>query len=415
MKPRTVELAVLFTVAALSATVWLARYSPWVDRPLHLPNPVVSRLNEMQQGGARREGVTSDAAAQGVRNPDPAVEARPPFAVEWPLPKAVAAERSFEFGRMRLGEKQSHRFRIENKGQTPLVIAKGPTECKCTISSLSAREVPPGGGVDVEVSWAPLEPDSTFEKSAIIWTNDPKLPEIRFRVAGRVGRSVAVSPTAWHAGTVAADHDGKAVGIIVSEIEPEFKILSVEPGDPNVKVSYKPMAASALARVGMLSGYEFTSVVGNGIPIGNFRSRLKVLTSFEPKTPLEVDLTAVRPGPIRLFSAVNSHWDPEKALLNLGRFRHEVGFKTTLSACVYDMRGEFRVRDVKSTDSFVTVSLEPNQARKAGEQQLVRFLFEVLPGSPPVNYFTQKPAHVTVLTNHPMLEKIDFDLQFVSM
>jgi hypothetical protein len=80
------------------------------------------------------------------------------------------------------------------------------------------------------------------------------------------------------------------------------------------------------------------------------------------------------------------------------------------------MRGEFRILGVKSTDSFVKVSLEPNRADGSQpDKQLVRFLFEVLPNSPPVNYFTQKPAHVTVRTNHPMLKTIDFDLQFVSM
>ena len=38
-------------------------------------------------------------------------------------------------------------------------------------------------------------------------------------------------------------------------------------------------------------------------------------------------------------------------------------------------------------------------------------MFEVPPGSPPVNYFTQKPVHVTVETNHPVVQDLDFDLR----
>jgi hypothetical protein len=415
MSPRTFRLAIVIAVAGITAVVWSARYAPWVSRRQPLPNPLTGREQAMKEGAARWEGTTSDAAQSGAKSVDPEVELRPAVANQGSIPMASVNEQKFDFGRMQIGDRKSHHFRIDNKGNGPLVIAKGPTECKCTISRLSGHEIPPGGFADVEIAWAPLEADPTFEKSAIIWTNDPKHSEIRFRIAGRVGRSVVASPTSWHAGTVTQDQEGKATGIVVSETSREFKILSVTPPDPNVKVSYRPMSASALTRVGMPAGYEFTAVVGNGIPIGSFRSHLKILTSLDPKTPIDVELTAVRPGPIRILSAANARWDPGKALLNLGRFRHETGFKAGLTAFVYDMPGPFRVVSASSSDSFVKVSVESNPGGGATGAQGVRFVFEVAPGSPPVNHFTQRPAHVTVLTNHPTLKKLDFDLQFVSM
>jgi hypothetical protein len=414
MRPRTLVFGIVSAVVGLSATVWLSRYGPWANQRPSAPHYLVSRLQEMKDGAARQAGA-SHAARDGASRRDPSVDERPAVADQEPLPRAVASDRVFEFGRMAIGERKTHRFRLKNEGPGSLTVARGPAECKCTISAVSVREIPPGGFADVELTWAPLEADPAFEKSAIIWTNDPKLSEIHFRIAGKVGRSLAVSPTTWHAGTVAEDHDGKAVGTIVSEIGKSFKILSVEPHDPNIKVSYKAMSEGALKRVGMLSGYEFTTTISNRIPIGSFRSRLSILTTLEPKTPVEVDLTAVRPGPIRILSAGNAHWDPEKMLLNLGRFRHEIGIKTVLPACIYDMRGQLRMLGVSSSDSFVKLSLEPSPGSGTDAPQYVRFVFEVLPGSPPVNYFTQKPVHVTVQTNHPTLKKIDFDLQFVSM
>jgi hypothetical protein len=405
-------------IAAIAASVWLARYAPWLEHPPSAIHPLVSRVRAMEEGAARRAG-KSEAFEGRVKNVDAAVDVRPVVAEKGPFPKAMAAERGYEFGHMGPAETKKHRFRIENKGPAPLVIAKGPTECKCTISRLTAREVPPGGFAEIEVAWTPLEADSTFEKSAVIWTNDPKLPEIRLRIAGKVGRALAVSPTAWHAGIVAEDHDGKAQGILVSEVDRDFKILSVEPADRNVRVSYKPMTPGALKRVGMLGGYEFTASVGKGIPLGNFRSRLKILTTLEPKTPIDVELTAVRPGPIRFLSAIpvvgRARWNSEKSVLNLGRFRHEVGSKTELPALVYDMKDTFQLLSVKSSDSFVRVSVAPNPTVGKGEQQGIRFVFEVPPGSPSVNYFTQKPAHVTVATNHPILKHLDFDVEFVSL
>jgi hypothetical protein len=267
---------------------------------------------------------------------------------------------------------------------------------------------------EVEVTWTPREADPRFEKSAIIWTNDPQLPEIQFRVVGSVGRMVTVSPAEWHAGTVAEDHDGKATGIVGSAQHPDFKIASIDQADPNVTVTYKPMSASALKRSGLVGGYEFTATVGKKIAIGQFRSRVRIATSLE-KTPVDVELTAVRQGPIRFLMAENARWNSGKSLLNLGRFRHEVGVKTALSAYVYDMKEKFQVLGAKSTDNFVKVSVEPSPESGTGEQQGIRFVFEVPPGSPPVNYFTQQPVRVTVQTNHPVLKTIDFDLQFVSL
>ncbi|HEV8001444.1 MAG TPA: DUF1573 domain-containing protein [Planctomycetaceae bacterium] len=419
MQTHKLAFGMVVAIVCVSAAVWAARFAPWVDRAVAAPNPLVSRLREMKEGAARRKGEKPEAGEQGAGNLDPTVDARPPVLVQGPFPKATAGEQVYQFGHTGIGDRQTHRFRIENKGQAPLLIAKGPTECKCTISNLAANEVPPGGFTEVEIAWAPLEADPTFEKSAIIWTNDPKMSEIRFRIAGKVGRGLAVSPVAWHAGIVAEDQDAKAVGIVVSEVEAGFKILSVKSTDDNIKVSYKPMTPGALEHIGMLAGYEFTTTVGKGIPIGNFRSRLEILTSLEPKTPLVVDLTAVRPGPIRFLSAVpivgHVLWNAEKSRLNLGRFRHEVGSKTALTALISDMKGKFQMLGSKSSDSFVKVSVEPNPATGSGESQGIRFVFEVPPGSPPVNYFTNKPVHVTVQTNHPKLKNLDFDLEFVSL
>jgi hypothetical protein len=81
------------------------------------------------------------------------------------------------------------------------------------------------------------------------------------------------------------------------------------------------------------------------------------------------------------------------------------------------MKDKFRLVDVKSSDRFVKVSLEPLQeAAKREEQgpQQVRFIFEVPPGSPPGDFLTGKPIRVSVQTNHPQLHDIDFDLTFVS-
>lgn len=422
MRPLGVMFGIVVATSVLSTTVWLARYTPWVKQRPVAEDPLIIRLREMKEGADRQAGLKSETADAAARRSDPAIETRPAMADKPPFPKAVIGDRVFEFGRMGINEEKKHAFRVENKGQAPLVIAKGPTECKCTISNVSNHEVAPGGFADVEIDWTPREPDPVFEKTAIIWTNDPALPEIHFGVSGKVVPPLGVSPRAWNAGNVTEDQDGNALGTVTSEIIRDFKIVSVEPLDPNIKVKYRPMSSRDLARAKIRAGYEFTVTVGKNIRLGRFRSRLKILTSLPEKNAVDVEVTALRSGPIRFLPAVpivgTAYWNAEKLLLNMGRFQHETGTKTALPALVYAMKNKFQVLGVKSSDSFVKVSVEPNPETGKQEpersQQRVRFIFEVPPGSPPVNYLTKKPVHVTVRTNHPIFRDIDFDLSFVS-
>ncbi len=101
------------------------------------------------------------------------VQKRPPIADKPPYPKARTGERVYEFGSMGVNEEKKHKFHIDNRGQAPLLIAKGPTNCKCTISNISQSTVAPGGSAEIEMSWTPRETTTTFAKTATIWTNDP--------------------------------------------------------------------------------------------------------------------------------------------------------------------------------------------------------------------------------------------------
>jgi hypothetical protein len=422
MRPVMIGAGFLFTVAGLSAAIWSARYAPWARPQPRVENPIVFRLREMREGADRQAGHKPETTCDAAGRTDPAVEPRPPVAEDPPFPKAVVAERVFDFGRMGTDEQRKHRFRIENRGEAPLVIAKGPTECKCTLSNLASHQVAPGASTEIEVEWTPRAPDRLFDKTAIIWTNDPASPEIHLEVAGKVVPTLEVAPRTWNAGAVTDDQDGTARGTVVSETAGDFQIVAIEPPDPNIKVSFQAMAPRELARRHLRAGYEFLVTVGKNIRLGHFRSRLRIATSLPDKQSVDVEVTGQRSGPIRFLPAVAlvgaARWNADKLLLNMGRFDHVTGAKTALPALVYSMKDNFRVLGVKSSDNFVKVSLEPivgDQKRaKEFDQQQVRFIFEVPPGSPPVNCLTGKPVHVTVTTNHPRLRDLDFDLSFVS-
>jgi hypothetical protein len=420
MRPVRIAVGTLIALVGISTTIWSARHVTWTTRQTPAETGAARHWREMKEGADRFAGrIPDDNASQPA---DPGVERRPAVTESAPIPKAaLVGDRVFDFGRMGTNEARKHVFRIENKGPGPLVLAKGPTECKCTISQLSNHRVAPGQSADIEVNWTPRDPDPTFDKTSIVWTNDPALPEIHFEVVGKVAPPFNVAPRVWDAGTVTEDEAGKAIGYVSSELDKTLKIVSIESVDSNVKVEYRPMSAKDLERWKLQAGYLVTATVGKKMPLGRYRKRLKVRTSLSGKDPVEVEITALRHGPVRFLSAVpivgSAYWNAEKLLLNMGRFAHETGTKTALPALVYSMKDKFELIDFKSTDRFVKVSVEPVEEasnRKEQEPQQVRFIFEVPPGSPPGDFLTGKPIRVSVQTNHPQLRDIDFDLKFVS-
>ena len=163
MRPLGVVLAVVIGVNALAGTIWLGRYSP-------LAEPHTRKKMAWEEGTAEAQMVLAklrlrEAAKEKEEKEKEAkklTEKRPPVADKPPYPKARTGERVYEFGSMGVDEEKKHTFHVENRGQVPLLIAKGPTNCKCTISNISQSTIPPGGSAEVEMSWTPREVTPTF-------------------------------------------------------------------------------------------------------------------------------------------------------------------------------------------------------------------------------------------------------------
>jgi uncharacterized protein DUF1573 len=419
MRPLGVVLSVVVGVSALTGTIWLARYSPLAE-PHDPPKFAWSEGTAEAQRDAIAKKVEEEAKKAETtkkeleKNTDP----RPQIADKPPYPKAKTGERVYEFGSMGVDEERRHKFHIDNRGEGPLALAKGPTNCKCTISNISNKAVPPGGSAEVEMSWTPKETTNTFAKTATIWTNDPDLPEIQFKIFGKVVRQFIVQPERnWHAGHVTDVQDGAVVGIVASGIDPNFKVVSVESANPHIKATYRPLTNKERVHEGWKAGYQFTVTVDKGIAAGRIREPLKIHTTLDGNKTIDVEVTGTRSGPILFLPPrgnSRAYWNAEKSLVNLGRFPHENGSKVVLPALIYGSKEKFQVLKVAKDSDFVQVSTVPNPEIGAGEQQGINFVFEVPPGAPPVTRIAPGGVHVTLTTNHPKLKELTFQLEFVS-
>lgn len=429
MRPLAVIISVIVGIGAISGTIWLGRFSSFADKH----DRVEMRWEEGT--GARqmqlREQKARELAEKAAQNPgiQKAIDAendkvkalekkRPAIADKPPFPKAVMPDKVYNFGSMSVNEEKKHTFVIENHGEGPLLLAKGPTNCKCTISSISQDSIKPGGKAEIEMSWTPRETAPTFAKTATIWTNDPDAAAIEFKIFGRVVEQYVVRPQhTWHAGHVTDVTDGVVYGSITSGVDSNFKITSIDMPDPNVKVTYRRLNAKERMRDALKSGYQFTVTVGKGIPAGHYRREMKIHTTLEGNKTIDVEVTAMRSGPILFLSPIGNsraYWNPERSLVNMGRFQHEVGAKVTLPALVYETKEKFQILSIDRDADFVRVTTEPNPEIGTGQQQGVKFIFEVPAGAPPVTRIMPNVVHLKLTTNHPRLKELNFLVEFVS-
>jgi hypothetical protein len=425
MRPLGVLVSTVLVIGALWGTIWVARYSPWATqykRPQFRwekgAEEAAKIYDENRQGGNKAKDAEKTAAEKAKpadHDSGMAAEPPPPMSKNPPYPKAVTGERVHSFNAMGINEERKHSFHIENKGQAPLLLTRGATTCKCTISNLANREVPPGGSADIELSWTPRKIDPAFEQTAVIQTNDPELAEIQFRVIGKVVEQFVVLPErTWHAGQVTDVQEGRVTGIIGSTVDRTFEIRSVESSSPFVKVEYKPLGRRRSEREDLIAGYEFQVKVEQAIPVGQFRSRLRIRTTLEGDKTIDVEVTAVRSGPVLYLPPSKGVWNGEKGILSLGRFDRHMGHKTSLPVLVYDIDHPFELTGVECDDKFVKVTFERDQQLASEKQQGGRLVFEVPPDGPAVTRVMPDPLLVKLKTNHPKVKEMRFLLEYIA-
>lgn len=281
---------IVAAVVLIAAVVWLGRYAPWVPKPA---DPLESRVQLSEPVKVRMQKEAKRKAEHKDEKPsnDVVQAGRPPLADKPPFPKAVVGDRGFDLGTVDAGETKSHSFRIDNKGEGRLILTSG-------FSSDAAqqwrKEVEPGGSIGVEVSLNPDGSTPTDSFTRTIWTNDPKLPEIDFRVQAKVIKQVRIEPEHEWKVRITGDQDGKFTGKIVSNLEGGFKILSIESDNRNVKAVSRPLDQGELKTEGMRNGYAIDLTVNKDIPLGVFESQLTIHTTLKKFETIDIKVTALQ-------------------------------------------------------------------------------------------------------------------------
>ncbi|NNJ25583.1 DUF1573 domain-containing protein [Alienimonas chondri] len=376
-----------------------------------------------------------------------------------PHPKIQVEEPKHDFGKLALGNSDSHTFVIKNVGDAPLKLGEPITTCKCTAPKAGKGEILPGESTTVTLTYTPEKTANEFVQRAFIHTNDPTDPRLELEVSGSVEELLRAFPgTMVDFGSVdgkepetksfkvmsrlkedivvtGTDSTSEYVKVTTAPADLSQPINRVEPMNEEIPEEERPPAPPSAAEAGYTSGIEVSVELLPGMKVGRFKETVTV--QFDEPAPdaetqakrfaegkISVDYSKIQAevvgtvsGPFT-FVAVqreNQKFLPAALAFELGTFPAEEGTTGTLQLFAYGMDEPLELTDIQSTEKYVQLKIrrDPSFPVESGRQKL--FLdFVVPPGSPPAQHIRKGKVTVTAKTNHPDARELQFYVQMAS-
>lgn len=336
---------------------------------------------------------------------------RPVISKKGPYPKVITTETEFDFGVLEVNQQGKHEFVIRNEGEADLVVKKGPTSCKCTLSEVAEKPIPPGGEAKVELTWKPTPGMEQIRQTADIYTNDPKRPTVSLVISGKLQERLRILPSGvWPVNDIVEGTPSTMTGYIVSSVVDDFEITEIDTGSPLITVEKTPIDDATRKDHAAKTGYQIKVNVAPNVPVGGFSYPMKIVTNVmgrddkgELKVPIEYTLNVVgkRAGPLRI---VGPEYREHFAALGLGTFDSKKGKKATLKVFVQRAPEEgFQFTDLKVSPSDLKVSLEPDPKVTSRAAKGYLLTVEYPAGAPRANHRQDEknPGVIEAKTNHP--------------
>lgn len=143
---------------------------------------LVSCKKENQQAAAGAEVANITDSTAGATNLAPTAAA--PVSTEpaaapvsnQPLTSIALSENSFDFGKIKKGEKVEHVYEVTNTGKNPLVISEVKPGCGCTVPDFTKEPILPGKKGKITLHFDSSSFDGNVQKYADVFANVDKAP-----------------------------------------------------------------------------------------------------------------------------------------------------------------------------------------------------------------------------------------------
>jgi hypothetical protein len=377
---------------------------------------VATTLGDLRRAGWPAQDLVSSKAR------DERLRSNPYYDPTAPHPRAIAEERTFDFGQMERGATLSHTFTIRNEGELPLRLAKGTTSCKCTLSGLNKQMLAPGETAGVTLEWTADTEQPAFRQTATIETNDPGRPRLQFEVTGRVVQQIRLTPEQIVVTKIAGE--AKSFQVCLTSVNfGDLQIVGYSLEDVSTAgyfdVSYRPMTAEELKSnddtgIAPRGGSLITVTIKPGLPLGPIRQRIRLRTNLEQRPEVTLPVIGSVEGDISV--AGGPEWNREVMMLSLGVLGRDKVVTRELKLLVRGPQaGRVTFQVVKVVPEAIRVHLGESRELAAGRVQQVPLVIEIPGGLPPMSYMGQDErsfGEIVLSTTHREIPQLRLRIRF---
>ena len=330
-------------------------------------------------------------------------------------PRVHVSEINYDFGKMLNIEKGQHDFIIKNTGGRKLILQKGETTCKCTMSRVDKDGLEPGESCNVTLEWSGLSARGEFRQNATIYTNDPQRPKVYLTISGFVEPTLDVSPMeVVFSSVVCGDEATQEVRIRCADARP-FKIKSYKFSDLEVAkhmdVHYEPLAKSELPGQAK-SGSLLRVHLKPGLPLGGFNQTISLMTSLSSTEEVTIP---IRGNVIGDIGVAGRGWNAENSTITLGAITSQEEFDRTYILIARGSSSDkvkFQIQEVEPP----LLQVELGKPVKQGVTAMHTPLRIRIPrGTPPADYLSTdktKTARIKLATHHPTIPPLEIHVRF---
>jgi hypothetical protein len=269
--------------------------------------------------------------SESLNSPLPSGVSRAPEekAADTGPPVATVDSDVHDFGVMEASKSGTHDFVISNDGASELELTGGGTTCKCTLSKISKRKIPPGESSKITVDWKGKNNAGEFRHTATILTNDGHNPKIVLTIEGRMTGIFRSSPQELTFSRVSAGESVVGNVKLFSYVDKPLEISEHRVSDPeHLEVSIAPLSEEEIAReLDAKSGKLLRVTLKSGLPLGRFMETITLDTNLDGLGPIGIPVEGIIGSDI---SIVGPRWSADNSTLHISVVDPAVGAEATL-------------------------------------------------------------------------------------
>ncbi|HEV8003842.1 MAG TPA: DUF1573 domain-containing protein [Planctomycetaceae bacterium] len=237
-------------------------------------------------------------AAAGAVQPAPAQNIVVEDPNDWA--KKMFDSTSHNFGVVARGAEVSHKFHVKNLYKEDVQISNVSTTCGCTAPQFDQTPVKTGEETIVTITMDTNRFQHQKNSTVTVTFAQPRYATVSIPVEVYIRSDVVLTPGSINFGAVAAGTKTDRTVEIAYAGRPDWKILKVVTGDPNVQANVVQTARDNVGSV----GYRLDVSLLPGTPIGNLRKQMTLVTDDATGSEIPVLVQARVEGDVTVTPSV---------------------------------------------------------------------------------------------------------------